>query len=79
MSSAARCRRRACTPPEAFLKKNPNTSQALANAMVRALKWIQKAGPADIVKVVPESFLLGDRALYIEAFQKCARRFRPTA
>jgi NitT/TauT family transport system substrate-binding protein len=54
---------------EAFLKKYPNTSQALANAMVRALKWIQKASPSDIVKVVPESFQLGDRALYMEAFQ----------
>ena len=54
---------------DAFLKKYPNTSQALANAMVRALKWIQKAGPGDIVKVVPESFQLGDRALYLEAFK----------
>ena len=54
---------------DVFLKKYPNTSQALANAMVRALKWIQKAGPGDIVKVVPESFQLGDRALYLEAFK----------
>ncbi len=54
---------------DAFLKKYPNTSQALANAMVRALKWIQKAGPGDIVKVVPETFQLGDRALYLEAFK----------
>jgi NitT/TauT family transport system substrate-binding protein len=53
---------------EAFLKKYPNTSQALANAMVRALKWLQKAGPSDIIKVVPESFQLGDRALYLAAF-----------
>lgn len=54
---------------DAFLKKYPNTSQALANAMVRALKWIQKASPSDIVKVVPETFQLGDRALYLEAFK----------
>jgi NitT/TauT family transport system substrate-binding protein len=54
---------------EAFLKKNPNTSQALANAMVRALKWIHGASPADIAKVVPEGFQLGDRDLYMSAFQ----------
>jgi NitT/TauT family transport system substrate-binding protein len=54
---------------EAFLKKYPNTAQALTNAMVRALKWIQKAGPADLIKVVPESYQLGDKALYLDAFK----------
>jgi sulfonate transport system substrate-binding protein len=54
---------------DAFLKKYPNTAQALTNAMVRALAWIQKAGPSDIVKVVPESYQLGDRNLYLEAFK----------
>jgi NitT/TauT family transport system substrate-binding protein len=63
--------------PEAFLKKNPNTAQALTNAMVRALKWIQKAGPSDIIKAVPESYLLGDRALYIEAFMKVREAISP--
>jgi NitT/TauT family transport system substrate-binding protein len=62
---------------EAFLKKNPNTAQALTNAMVRALKWIQKAGPSDIIKAVPESYLLGDRALYIEAFMKVREAISP--
>jgi len=53
---------------QAFIDKNPNTVQALANAIVRADKWIQAAGPADIIKTVPESYLLGDRAVYIDAF-----------
>ena len=53
---------------QTFLDKNPNTAQALANAIVRADKWIQGAGPADIIKAVPESYLLGDRAVYIDAF-----------
>jgi NitT/TauT family transport system substrate-binding protein len=54
--------------PQAFIDKNPATVQALTNAMVRADKWIQKAGAGDIIKVVPESYLLGDRAVYIDAF-----------
>ena len=54
--------------PQAFIDKNPATVQAVANAIVRADKWIQRAGPADIVKAVPESYLLGDRAVYIDAF-----------
>ena len=57
--------------PQAFIDKNPNTVQALANAIVRADKWIQAAGPGEIIKVVPEGFLLNDRAVYIEAFLKC--------
>ena len=53
---------------QTFINSNPNTTQALANAIVRADKWIQKAGAADIIKTVPESFLMGDRAVYIDAF-----------
>ena len=62
---------------EAFLKKNPNTSQALTNAMVRALKWLQTAGPSDIIKVVPESYQLGDRALYLATFTKVREALSP--
>ena len=51
-----------------FLANNPRTAQALTNAMVRASKWLQTAGPSDIVKVVPENFLLRGRALYLAAF-----------
>ncbi|MDT7833645.1 ABC transporter substrate-binding protein [Aquabacterium sp. OR-4] len=54
--------------PQAFVDKNPRTVQALANAIVRANQWIQKAGPGDIIKAVPESYLLGDRAVYLDAF-----------
>lgn len=54
--------------PEDFVKKNPNTVQALTNAMVKALKWLQQAGPSDIIKTVPEAYLLGDRALYLASY-----------
>ncbi len=54
--------------PQSFIDKNPKTVQALTNAIVRADNWIQRAGPSDIVKAVPESYLLGDRAVYIDAF-----------
>ena len=53
---------------QTFINSHPNTTQALANAIVRADKWIQSAGAADIIKAVPESFLMGDRAVYIDAF-----------
>jgi len=56
--------------PQDFLKKNPDTAQALANAIVHGLKWLQTAGPRDIIKTVPESYLLGDRGLYLASFNK---------
>ncbi len=54
--------------PQGFIDRNPNTVQALTNAMVRACRWIQAAGPSQIISTVPESYLLGDRAVYIDAF-----------
>ena len=53
---------------QTFLDKHPATAQAVTNAMVRADRWIQAAGASDIIKAVPESYLLGDRAVYVDAF-----------
>jgi NitT/TauT family transport system substrate-binding protein len=53
-----------------FVRNHPNTCQALANAVVHGLKWLQTAGPSDIIKTVPENYLLGDRALYLASFNK---------
>jgi NitT/TauT family transport system substrate-binding protein len=63
--------------PQAFLDKYPNTAQALTNAIVRANKWIQAAGPSAIIKVVPEAFLLGDRSIYIDAFNAAKGALSP--
>ena len=63
--------------PAEFIRKNPNTTQALANAIVRGLKWLQTAGPSDIIKTVPESYLLGDRALYLASFSKVREAISP--
>jgi len=53
-----------------YVQKHPQTVQALANAVVHSLKWLQTAGPSDIIKVVPEAYLLGDRGLYLASFNK---------
>lgn len=63
--------------PVSFIEKNPVTIQALTNAIVRANKWIQQAGPSDIIKAVPESYLLGDRAVYVDAFLKAKPALSP--
>ena len=63
--------------PVPFVEKNPGTVQALTNAIVRANKWIQQAGPSEIIKAVPENYLLGDRAIYIDAYLKAKGALSP--
>ena len=57
-----------------FIEQNPNTVQALTNAIVRALLWLQHHSTQDVLEVVPPEYLLGDKALYAAAFE----RLRPT-
>ena len=63
--------------PIEFVQKNPRTVQALANAIVRADKWIAKASATDVAKVVPESYLLGDSALYLFSYNKVKEAISP--
>jgi NitT/TauT family transport system substrate-binding protein len=63
--------------PESYVKQNPNTVQALTNAIVRANLWLQRAGPSDIMKTVPESYLLGDSAVYLAAYNNVKDALSP--
>ena len=54
--------------PVEFIKKNPNTVQALTNATVRALLWMQQASPQQILATVPEDYMLGNKAMYLFAY-----------
>src|SRR6185437_12411722 len=53
-----------------FVKKYPNTVQAVVNAMVRADRWIAKASPQEIVDLMPDSFKAGNPALYKQGLEK---------
>ena len=54
--------------PLDFIRKNPNTVQALTNATVRALKWMQQASPQQILDTVPEQYTLGNKAMYLFSY-----------
>ena len=60
-----------------FIAKNPNTIQALTNAIVRAELWMQKASVDDIAANVPEDHMLGDKALYLASYQKMREAHAP--
>jgi NitT/TauT family transport system substrate-binding protein len=52
-----------------FMEKNPNTTQALVNAIYKTLVWMQAATPEKIAEAVPADYHLGDKALYITALK----------
>ena len=60
-----------------YLASHGAECQAMVDAMVRALKWLQTAGPSDINKTVPESYFHGDRALYLAAFSRAREAWTP--
>jgi NitT/TauT family transport system substrate-binding protein len=61
-------------PPE-FVQKNPRTAQAVVNAMVRALRFIQNSSIDQIVAVVPPEYYT-DKALYKTALEKNIATFK---
>ena len=63
--------------PAAFVSANAALVQALTNGMVHALKWLQTAGPSDLIKAVPEAYFQGDRALYFAAFMRAREAWSP--
>jgi NitT/TauT family transport system substrate-binding protein len=58
-----------------FVKSNPNTVQALTNAMVRALKWLRTATPDQLAATVPPEYLMGDKVLYLSAFARVRQTY----
>jgi len=60
-----------------FLQRQPGDVQALVNGVVHALKWLQTAAPADIVRAVPAEDLMGDRGLYLAALARVREAISP--
>jgi NitT/TauT family transport system substrate-binding protein len=61
-------------PPE-WVQKNPKTAQAVVNAMVRALRFIQHASIDEVVAAVPPEYY-SDKALYKKALEENIATFR---
>ena len=63
--------------PPAFIEKNPRTVQALVNAFVRVLKWMQQNSAEAIVKVMPEEYALGDKVTYTKSIKASLAMYSP--
>ena len=63
--------------PVAFLQRRAPQAQALTDALVHALKWLQTAGPADLVKALPASSWGQARSVYLAAFARARETLSP--
>lgn len=68
----------ACTclsAPLSFIEREPEVVQGLTNGVVRALKWLHTAAPADLVRYIPQALMQGDRAVFLSAFNRSLETF----
>ena len=62
-----------------WVRKNPNTTQAVVNAMVRAVLWLRTASVDDVIATVPTEYYGSDLALYRGSLIKNKEGFSPDA
>jgi len=53
-----------------FIKNNPNTAQAVANATVHAMQWLKTASIDDIIASLPKDYYQADEALYRKSLKQ---------
>jgi NitT/TauT family transport system substrate-binding protein len=59
-----------------FLKDNPNTAQAITNAIVHSMQWLKTASIDDIIKSTPPAYYKSDEKLYRESLEKNLSAFQ---
>lgn len=58
-----------------FIEKNPKVVQSAVNAFVKTLRWLDGAAGEAVAAAVPEEYHLGDKGLYIKAFNASREAF----
>jgi NitT/TauT family transport system substrate-binding protein len=61
-----------------FIEKNPKVVQGAVTALYRALRWIDSASAEAVAGSVPESYHLGDKALYMKAVEASRQAYSKT-
>ena len=62
-----------------FLKANPNTSQAIANAIVHAMQWLKTASIDDIIKSLPPEYTRPTKKHIVDHLQRTSPHSNGTA
>jgi NitT/TauT family transport system substrate-binding protein len=59
-----------------FVKANPNTAQAIANAIVHAMQWLKTASIDEIIRSLPVEYYQADEKLYRKSLEKNLAAFQ---
>jgi NitT/TauT family transport system substrate-binding protein len=65
--------------PADWVRKNPNTTQAIVNAFVRASLWLRSASVDDVIATVPPEYYGADLALFRGSLLKNKEGYSPDA
>lgn len=57
------------------LTRQPSMLQTLCDGLAQALRWLQTAAPSDILRTVPMASWMGDRTVYLGAFERLRETF----
>ncbi len=63
--------------PVSFVRKRPQTMQAVATAMVRTLNWLKGATPQEITSRLPPEFYRAEPNVYAQALKNNLPSFSP--
>ncbi len=61
-----------------WVEKHPKESQALAEAIVKTLRWIHGHGPEEIMAKMPKEFVGNDTGLYLSALKNTIPMYSKT-
>jgi NitT/TauT family transport system substrate-binding protein len=61
----------------AYIEKSPQIVQAVVNAFVRGLQWIDRHSAEDIANLMPQEYALGNLPVYVSALAKSKPMFSP--
>jgi NitT/TauT family transport system substrate-binding protein len=63
---------------KAFIEKNPETVQRMANGLLRTMRFIAASTPEQLVDAIPAGYKIDDRALNIEIIKASSSLFSKT-
>jgi NitT/TauT family transport system substrate-binding protein len=63
--------------PPAYIQSNPKTVQSLVNALVRGLRFIGAQPAAEIAKVLPPEYALGNMPLFVRSIRSSVPTYSP--
>jgi NitT/TauT family transport system substrate-binding protein len=62
---------------EETIRQYPQTTQAVVNTLIKALRWMQTHKPEEIVALMPEEYYQGNKEIYLQALKNMLDSYSP--